>query len=44
MSSIRAALAPTPNPYWYFLTTPDGKVIYSTTFAEHVAAKAEYLK
>jgi UPF0755 protein len=44
MSSISAALAPTPNPYWYFLTAPDGTVIYSQTLVEHNAAKAKYLK
>ena len=44
MSSIGAALAPTPNPYWYFLTAPDGTVVYSQTLTEHNAAKAKYLK
>jgi UPF0755 protein len=43
LSSLRAALAPTPNPYLYFLTTPDGTVIYSKTLAEHNAAKVKYL-
>lgn len=44
LSAILAAIYPTPNPYWYFLTTPDGKVIYSKTHDEHVAAKAKYYK
>jgi len=44
LASLRAALAPTPNAYWYFLTTPDGAVIYSKTLDEHNAAKAKYLK
>lgn len=44
LSSLRAALAPTPNLYLYFLTTPDGMVIYSKTLVEHNAAKAKYLK
>lgn len=43
-SSLKAALAPTPNPYLYFLTTPEGAVIYSKTLEEHNAAKAKYLK
>lgn len=43
LSAILAAIYPTANPYWYFLTTPDGKVIYSKTHDEHVAAKAKYL-
>jgi UPF0755 protein len=44
LDSINAALTPTPNNYLYFLTTPDGTVIYSQTLEEHNAAKAEYLK
>lgn len=43
MSAISAAIYPTKNDYWYFLTTPDGKVIYSKTHDEHAAAKAKYL-
>lgn len=42
LSAIEAAIYPTKNDYWYFLTTPDGKVIYSKTHDEHVAAKAKY--
>ncbi|HLC89844.1 MAG TPA: endolytic transglycosylase MltG [Patescibacteria group bacterium] len=42
MSAILAAIYPAPNPYWYFLTTPDGTVIYSKTFDEHVKAKGKY--
>ena len=41
--SIQAALFPQANNYWYFLTTPTGKVIYSTTFDQHVQAKNKYL-
>lgn len=44
LSSLKAALAPTPNPYLYFLTTPEGAVIYSKTLEGHNAAKAKYLK
>jgi len=44
LSSISAALAPTPNKYLYFLTAPDGTVIYSQTLDEQNAAKAKYLK
>src|SRR3989344_925802 len=44
MSAIMAAIYPIPNPYWYFLTTLDGTVIYSKTFEEHVKAKAKYYK
>ena len=42
LSSIKAAVYPLKNNYWYFLTTPDGKVIYSETFEQHVAAKNKY--
>jgi len=44
MSAILAAIYPTKNDYWYFLTAPDGKVIYSKTHDEHVKAKAKYYK
>ncbi|MFA6410211.1 MAG: endolytic transglycosylase MltG [Candidatus Buchananbacteria bacterium] len=44
MSAILAAIYPTPNQYYYFLTTPDGQVIYSKTNEEHAKAKAKYLK
>lgn len=43
-SSIRAAVYPQPNNFWYFLTTPQGEVIYSKTFDEHRAAKFKYLR
>lgn len=42
LSSIMAAIYPTPNEYYYFLTTPDGKVIYNKTFEEHIADKNKY--
>jgi len=44
LASIRATLSPTPNRFWYFLTAPDGTVIYSKTLDEHNAAKTKYLK
>jgi len=39
LSAILAAVYPTKNDYWYFLTTPSGEVVYSETFEEHVRAK-----
>lgn len=42
LSAIKAAIYPEATSYLYFLTTPDGEVIYSKTHAEHVAAKAKY--
>ncbi len=44
LSSLAAVLRPQANDYWYFLTTPDGRVIYSKDFTAHVAAKSKYLK
>lgn len=43
-SALRAVVFPTANQYWYFLTTPAGKAIYSRTFEEHKKAKLQYLK
>ncbi len=44
LSAIKAVVYPQPNDYWYFLTTPDGRVIYSKTFEQHKQAKYKYLK
>ncbi|HRH23533.1 MAG TPA: endolytic transglycosylase MltG [Candidatus Magasanikbacteria bacterium] len=45
ISSINAVLHPTPNNYWFFLTTLDtGKVIYSKTVDEHTANVYKYLR
>lgn len=43
IDAIRAALTPLANQYWFFLTTPEGEVIYSKTFQEHVQNKIKYL-
>ncbi len=42
-SAIEAVIYPQSNNYWYFLTTPDGRVIYSKTFEDHKVAKSKYL-
>ena len=42
--AIDAVLNPSPNPYLFFLTTPQGEVIYSRTNDEHVRAKNRYLR
>ena len=42
--SIEAALNPIENPYWYYLSTPEGETIFSKTLTEHNIAKARYLK
>lgn len=44
LSTIKAALSPTPNTYWYFLTDKDGNVHYAKTLDEHNANKRKYLK
>jgi UPF0755 protein len=44
LRAIEAAVRPQPNDYLYYLSTPDGKTIYSRTLEEHNAAKAKYLR
>ena len=40
-ASIAAALYPAPSPFLYFVAQPDGKHIFSATYAEHLAAIRE---
>ncbi len=42
LSAIEAAVYPEANPYYYFLTTPDGDVIYNVDFDGHVEDKNKY--
>jgi UPF0755 protein len=42
--SILAAIYPEKSDFWYYLSTPDGKTIFSKTLQEHNIAKAKYLK
>lgn len=44
LESIQAALNPTPNDYWYFLTDAKGQTHFSKTLAEHNANKTKYLQ
>jgi len=44
LSAVLAAIHPAPSSYLYYLSTPDGKTIYSKTLTEHNAAKLKYLK
>ncbi len=44
IESIKAAIYPHLNSYWYYLSTPEGETIFSKTLEEHNIAKAKYLK
>lgn len=44
LESILTALYPKDSEYWYYLSTPEGKTIFSKTLEEHNYAKAKYLK
>lgn len=44
LDAIKAAIWPEKTPYWYFLTAPDGKAVYSKTYEEHLKNKAKYLR
>jgi len=44
LESILAAIYPKESDYWYYLSAPDGKTIFSKTLQEHNIAKAKYLK
>lgn len=43
LEAIMAAIYPKSNPYYYFLTTKDGKVIYAKNYQEHLQNKRNYL-
>ena len=44
LESIEAALFPKETEYWFYLSTPEGKTIFSETLKEHNIAKQKYLK
>ncbi len=44
MESIVAAIYPQENQYLYYLSTPEGKMIFSKTLEEHNIAKVKYLR
>jgi UPF0755 protein len=44
LDSILATIYPEKSDFWYYLSTPDGKTIFSKTLEEHNIAKAKYLK
>jgi len=44
LSSIEAAVYPNSNPYYFFLTDPEGKVYYAKTLEEHGVNRVKYLR
>lgn len=44
LNALKAVSIPASNSYFYFLTTPEGDVIYATTHDQHVANKNQYLR
>ncbi len=44
VEAIKAVIYPIKTDYWYFLTTPDNKIIFSKNHDEHVLNKYKYLK
>lgn len=44
MDAILAAIHPKPSPYWFFITTKEGRVVYARTLEEHNANIAKYLQ
>lgn len=44
LEAIKAVLNPEQTDYWYYLSTREGKTIFSKTLSEHTAAKKRYLK
>lgn len=44
MSAILAALHPVDSPYWFFLTAPDGRTVFSRTLDEHNTHVTKYLR
>jgi UPF0755 protein len=43
IDAIKAALNPIKTDYWYYLSTEDGKTIFSKTYEEHLTNKQKYL-
>jgi len=43
LDSIKAAIYPVSTKYWFYLSTPEGETIFSTTLKEHEQARKKYL-
>jgi len=44
IEAIKAVVNPMPNPYYFYLTSPEGEVIYAENHDQHVQNKAIYLR
>lgn len=44
IESIKAVVFPQETEYYFFLTTPDGEIIFSKTHAEHIENRNKYLE
>lgn len=44
LETIMAAIYPKTSAFWYYLSTPEGKIIYSKTLEEHNIARVKYLR
>lgn len=44
VSTVRAALTPTPNQYWFYLHGLDGQIRYAVTYDQHVQNINKYLR
>jgi UPF0755 protein len=42
IDSIKAAIDYKKTPYWYYMSKPDGKMVFSKTLAEHNLNKETY--
>jgi UPF0755 protein len=43
IEAIKSVIYPRSNDFWYFLTTPEGDIIYSKTYDEHLINVNKYL-
>ncbi|MDP3727506.1 MAG: endolytic transglycosylase MltG [bacterium] len=44
IDAVQAAISPRANDFTYYLSTPDGRTIFSRTLEEHAGAKTRYLR
>ncbi|MBU4332440.1 endolytic transglycosylase MltG [Patescibacteria group bacterium] len=44
VSAIEAAIYPTPNEYWFYLSKPNGETVFGKDHDEHVRNKQKWLK